>query len=252
MRYLVLSDIHANLTALEAVIEDAANVHYDAVISLGDVVGYGNRPEECVQLLKELRPVVTLLGNHDALLLEQSGRPDRAGNGNGIVEQVIRRHRSLLSDDSLQFMRRFQPGFAGGNWQAVHGALREPWEYIDTLAAAQANAPWLSRDVCLFGHTHVPTVYASMKVDGEDMWRTVPLRSERCGYRIAPRVRAFFNPGSVGQPRDGSPLASYGIFDNDQRTVEIRRVPWDVAAVQQLMEREGYPEVLIDRLEHGY
>src|SRR5690625_7210922 len=99
MRYLVLSDIHANLTALEAVIEDAANVHYDAVISLGDVVGYGNRPEECVQLLKELRPVVTLLGNHDELLPEPSGRPDGAGKGNGHVEPDNSRRHSQQTNE---------------------------------------------------------------------------------------------------------------------------------------------------------
>lgn len=252
MRYLVLSDIHANLGAFEAVLEDAEQVHYDAAIFLGDIVGYGNRPEQCLKLLRELRPVVSLLGNHDALLLEQPDSPAETRRVDSVVEQVIRRHRQEVSAESLSFMRALQPSFEGVNWQAVHGGLREQWEYIDTLNAAQANAPWLTRDICLFGHTHVPTVYAALTLDGEDMWRTVPLRSERCGYRMAPQVRAFFNPGSVGQPRDGMPLASYGILDNDQRVVEVRRVPYDVAAVQKSMEADDYPPVLIDRLEHGH
>lgn len=252
MRYLVLSDIHANLAAFEAVLEDAQNVHYDAVIFLGDAVGYGNRPEECLRLLRELRPVVSLIGNHDALLLQQLDSPAETRRIDSVVEQVIRWHRDRLSADSIRFLNSFTPSFEGVNWQAVHGGLREPWEYIDTLNSAQANAPWLTRDICLFGHTHMPTVYAALNLDGEDIWRTVPLRSERCGYRIAPLVRAFFNPGSVGQPRDGMPLASYGIFDNDQRVVEVRRVRYDVAAVQKSMEDDGYPPVLIQRLEHGH
>ncbi len=252
MRYLVLSDIHANLAAFEAVLEDAQNVHYDAVIFLGDIVGYGNRPEECLSLLRELRPVVSLLGNHDALLLQQIDSPAETRRIDSVVEQVIRWHRDRISAESVRFLNSFRPSFEGVNWQAVHGGLREPWEYIDTLNSAQANAPWLTRDICLFGHTHMPTVYAALNFDGEDIWRTVPLRSERCGYRIAPLVRAFFNPGSVGQPRDGMPLASYGIFDNDQRVVEVRRVPYDVAAVQKSMEDDGYPPVLIQRLEHGH
>lgn len=252
MRYLVLSDIHANLSAFEAVLEDAEEVHYDAVIFLGDIVGYGNRPEECLQLLRELRPVVSLLGNHDALLLDQLDNPLESRRVDSVVEQVIRRHREQVSEQSLSFIRSLKPAFEGVNWQAVHGGLRERWEYIDSLNAAQANAPWLTRDVCLFGHTHVPTVYAAVSLDGEDLWRTVPLRNERCGYRMAPLVRAFFNPGSVGQPRDGLPLASYGIFDNDQRVVEVRRVRYNVAAVQRSMEQDGYPPVLIDRLEHGH
>ncbi len=252
MRYLVLSDIHANLGAFEAVLEAATSEHYDAVIFLGDVVGYGNRPEECVQLLKSLRPVVGLLGNHDALLLDSDGAGQELKRVDSIVERVLKRHRSELSQDSLRYLASLKDSFEGVKWQAVHGGLREQWEYLDTLNQAQANAAWLTRDVCLFGHTHIPTVYAALHVQEGEMWRTVPLRSQRCGYRLAPRVRAFFNPGSVGQPRDGSPLASYGLFDTDQRVVEIRRVNYDVAGVQGQMLADDYPPALIERLAHGY
>lgn len=252
MRYLVLSDIHANLTAFEAVLESAARQHYDAVIFLGDVVGYGNRAEECVQLLKSLRPVVKLLGNHDSLLLEPASAGQEHHKVDGIVEQVLKRHQADLSPASLDYLRGFSQSFEGVHYQAVHGGLREQWEYIDTLLQAQANSPWLTRDVCLFGHTHVPTVYAALQTDEEELWRTVPLRAESCGYRLAPLVRAFFNPGSVGQPRDGNPHASYGLFDTDQRTVEIRRVHYDVESVQASMQADDYPQPLIERLAHGY
>lgn len=252
MRYLVLSDIHANFTAFEAVVEAAASQHYDAVIFLGDVVGYGNRAEESVQLLMSLRPVVALMGNHDALMLGHSSAGEELRRVDGIVERVLKRHRADLSPASLKFISSFSPSFEGVTWQAVHGGLREPWEYIDTILQAQLNAPWLTRDVCLFGHTHVPTVYAALKVGDEELWRSVPLKTEHGGYRLAPRVRAFFNPGSVGQPRDSMPLASYGIFDTDQRTVEVRRVRYDIAAVQASMRADDYPEPLVERLSHGY
>lgn len=253
MRYLVLSDIHANFTAFEAVVEAAATQHYDAVIFLGDVVGYGNRAEESVQLLMSLRPVVSLMGNHDALLLDHASAGDELRRVDGIVERVLKRHRADLSPASLRYLSSFRRSFEGVRWQAVHGALREPWEYIDTLLQAQSNSKWLTRDVCLFGHTHVPTVYAALKLgDDEEIWRSVPLKTKHGGYRLAPQVRAFFNPGSVGQPRDSIPLASYGIFDTDQRTVEVRRVEYDVASVQASMRADGYPEPLIDRLAHGY
>lgn len=252
MRYMVLSDIHANLEAFRAVLEDADSQHYDAVIFLGDVVGYGHEAEACVQLLMSLRPVVSLMGNHDAMLLEEGVSASELRRVDGIVERVLRRHRQELSQSSVNWLRTLTPSFEGVSWQAVHGGLRERWEYLDTLMQAQANSQWMTRDVCLFGHTHIPVVYAGLKPEGEELWRHVPLRAERCGYRLAPNVRAFFNPGSVGQPRDGSPLASYGIFDTDQRTVEVKRVAYDVSSVQQAMLELDYPVPLVDRLAHGY
>lgn len=252
MRYLVLSDIHANLPAFEAVMESAASQHYDAVIFLGDVVGYGNRAEECVQLLMSLRPVVTLMGNHDALLLEHSSAGQEVRRVDGIVDRILKRHRTDLSPASLRYLRSFSESFEGVSYQAVHGGLREQWEYIDTLQQAQANAPWLKRHVCLFGHTHIPTVYAALQTGNEELWRSVPLLTASCGYRMAPTVRAFFNPGSVGQPRDGNPHASYGLFDTDQRTVEVRRVPYDISSTQDSMRADDYPEPLAERLAYGY
>src|SRR5690554_3757701 len=123
MRYLVLSDIHANFTAFEAVMESAASQYYDAVIFLGDVVGYGNRAEECVQLLMSLRPVVALMGNHDALMLGHASAGQELRRVDGIVERVLTRHRNDLSPSSLKFMSTFRPSFEGVTWQAVHGAL---------------------------------------------------------------------------------------------------------------------------------
>lgn len=252
MRYLVLSDIHANLTALEAVLELAGDHGYDAVLFLGDVVGYGNRAEESVQLLKSLRPVLCLQGNHDALLLAHAAGSRPAGRPTGIVETVIKRHAAELSNDSLEFLRGFQPAFVGQHWQAVHGGLRSRWEYINSLNSAQANEPFLERDLCLTGHTHVPVVYASVSSDAGTLWRTVRFQqADPVEYRVPPRARVFFNPGSVGQPRDGNPLASFGFFDTDLSALEVHRVVYDVAAVQASLQADDYPAVLAARLADG-
>ncbi len=252
MRYLVLSDIHANIVAFESVVEAAGKQSWDAVIFLGDLAGYGNALNECVELLSSLRPVVRLLGNHDALLLDSS--PDSGSEHrrvDSIVDRVIRRHREQLTPASLKYIASFSDDFIGQEWQAVHGGLRRQWEYIDSLAQARLNAPELTRGICLFGHTHVPAGYAALMTGEGEMWRIVPLREGRLSYRLAPSVRAFFNPGSVGQPRDGVPLASYGIFDTDQRRIEVHRVAYDIGSVQQSMRADGYPEALIERLASG-
>src|SRR5690625_3913934 len=210
MRYLVLSDIHANLEAFTAVLDDARSAGWDAVAFLGDAVGYGSRPEECLQLLKELRPVVSLLGNHDQLLHGMERAHPEKGRISSTVKSVLERHLTELSDGSRDFLGGFTPAFTGRTWQAVHGALRTPWEYMDTLAAARENAPFLKRPVCLFGHTHVPAIHASVEHEGRTLWRSVQLTGGRGSYRLAPGVTAFLNPGSVGQPRDGHPEAAYG------------------------------------------
>lgn len=252
MRYLVLSDVHANLLAFEAVVGAAERRDYDAVIFLGDIAGYGNRIEGCVQLLRSLRPVVTVLGNHDALLLEAAEARAESHRMDSMVERVISRHRAEISPESLAYIRSFSDSFVGQEWQAVHGGLRRPWEYIDSIFQAQANAPYLARPLCLFGHTHVPMVYAALATPDGELWRTVPLRGEECRYRLPPQVRAFFNPGSVGQPRDGVPLASFGIFDADRRVFELYRVAYDVERVKVEMRAEGYPEILAERLASGH
>ena len=252
MRYLVLSDIHANLEALKAVLADAQRSRWDAVVFLGDAVGYGSRPEECLQLLKSLKPVVCLLGNHDTMLLGLGRDHPETTRVDGLVHGALRRHRAELSADSLDFLGTFTPSFTARSWQAVHGALRTPWEYMDTLAAARENAPWLRRPLCLFGHTHVPAIYAAVEHDGETLWRSVQLEEGRGSYRLAPDVSAFFNPGSVGQPRDGFPAASYGLFDTDSRRLEVRRVTYDTELARSDMLDRGYAPVLADRLVDGH
>jgi diadenosine tetraphosphatase ApaH/serine/threonine PP2A family protein phosphatase len=135
------------------------------------------------------------------------------------------------------------------SWEVTHGALRSQWEYLTTLQNAQANMPLMKTDLCFVGHTHVPKVYAH--IPEGDNWRTVSFRGEHSTYRIPPKARIIFNPGSVGQPRDGIPLASYATFDEDHRVIELFRVPYDVTGMQRSVREQGYPEALAARLSVG-
>lgn len=251
MRYLVLSDIHANQIAFEAVLRHAGRQRWDKVLFLGDVVGYYPEPEAATRTLRELAPEA-VLGNHDALLLDLFHNPHMLSPYSGsLVHEVIDRHLQCLSGESLAFLQSFQPRLSRDGWEAVHGALRDPWEYLAGLPSAQANLPLLSTDLCLVGHTHVPVIFACVQAEKGDLWRTVSFRGERAVYRLPPKAKVFFNPGSVGQPRDGVPLASYAIFDEELRMLELFRVPFDLLAVQRQVRERSYPEALAVRLEVG-
>ena len=252
MRYLVLSDIHANDVALEAVLRHGESARWDRVIFLGDVVGYYPEVERTTTLLRDLEPEVAILGNHDALLLSLLDAPlGRGSREGGLVADIVAKHKQALSPENVAFIRGFQKRVLRENWEATHGALREPWEYLSSLNAAQANFPFLERDLCLVGHTHIPVAYAGAGAPGHEVWRALPFRGERAVYRLPPKARVFFNPGSVGQPRDGVPLASYAVFDEEARVLELYRVAFDIERVQQAVRSHGYPEALATRLSAG-
>lgn len=251
MRHLLLSDIHGNAVALDAVLRDSRRRGWDRAIFLGDLVGYYTEPEEATRLLMSLEPRVCLLGNHDQTLLEMIDGRQLSGSEKQLVIEVIGRHAQALSSESIEFIRSFTEAAEGDSWQAVHGALRQRWGYVDRLQAAQENLPLLDRPICFLGHTHVPRVFAAITVADDDMWRTVTFRNGKGSYRIPPRARAFVNPGSVGQPRDGLPLASYAVYDDESSTIEVFRVEFDLRSVQRAVKEHGYPEALATRLALG-
>ncbi len=251
MRYLVLSDVHANVRALDAVLRHADFRGYDATMFLGDAVGYYPNAGEVVARLRELDPVVRILGNHDAVLLDMADGRSSGHREDGVVTEVLGRHLKQLDGSDLAFLRTFAATASGNGWQATHGALRAPWEYLATLQSAQANLPLLEQRLCFVGHTHVPKIFASVETPAGALWRTVSFRQTRTMYRVPPRARLFVNPGSVGQPRDNIPLAAYALFDDGLGTFELFRVEFDVAAVQSDVRTAGYPEVLAARLAVG-
>jgi predicted phosphodiesterase len=240
MLTLVLSDIHANLTAMEAVITDAAK--FDRVFCLGDVVGYGPDPNECISLLLALPQLQVVMGNHDAALCGII----EVGNFNYDAQQALQVQASMLSAANLDWLELLDVEKDTSGLHMAHGSPRNPiWEYLLNNSVALENFSAFTSQVCLIGHTHVPSIFelkGTHKVrlllpEQGDLWHS--------------KKRFLLNPGSVGQPRDGNPKAAYVIFDDEDDTWQFRRVPYDVAAVQARMRVLGLPPRLIERLERG-
>lgn len=251
MRHLLLSDIHANFIALEAVLGHARRKRWDKVIFLGDAVGYYPQPNEVVDVLRDLAPDIGIVGNHEHSLFNHAFGQAPGYQEQDVVTEVILKHVAQISAPNLAYLKTLVQHVGRDGWEVAHGGLRSPWEYLTTLQHAQENAPYLTTDLCFVGHTHVPKVFACVCTPSGDLWRALPLRGDHTMYRIPPRARVIFNPGSVGQPRDGLPLASYAIFDEDHRVLEHFRVEYDVLRVQRQVREQNYPEKLAARLAVG-
>ena len=239
MRLAVLSDIHANLAALDAVFGDMPPV--DQIWALGDIVGYGPQPNEVIRRLQELG-VRAVTGNHDGAAI---GTVD-ASWFNPDAAAAIRWTTSVLDENAQAYLAALPQVRRDGELTAVHGSPREPiWEYITDPAIAAANLDAFETRQCLFGHTHLPVIY---RADGVHI-TVVPATV------TAPIVldahRALINPGSVGQPRDGNPDASYLVLDTDAGTAEFHRVRYEIALTQRLMREVGLPRWLVERLAMG-
>jgi predicted phosphodiesterase len=250
MRFLILSDVHANYLALDAVMVHANRKTWDKVVFLGDAVGYYTHPNQVLNTIRELEPEISILGNHEALLFKNlNPGTEITFKEDSVVTDVITRHAKEITPENLEYLKTFQNRVIRDSWEVTHGALRSQWEYLTTLQNAQANVPLMNTDLCFVGHTHVPRVFAHV-AEG-DIWRTVAFRGDGGTYRIPPKAKIIFNPGSVGQPRDGIPLASYAIFDEDLRVIELFRVEYDVLKMQRLVREMGYPDGLAARLPVG-
>lgn len=246
MRYLVISDIHANLTAFQAVLEDAGVLgrDYDFVWCLGDVVGYGPDPNECIELLRSM-PHLCLAGNHDWAAL---GRLD-IRTFNADARKAVGWTRETLTDENLAYLEALNTTFVLGDFTLAHGSPREPvWEYILDPLIAALNFPHFQTTYCLVGHTHTPVTFKLVGNKG-DCDPIAPVYGQQTHLD---GVRQIINPGSVGQPRDSDPRAAYAVLDTEAMTWEFRRIPYDYKVVQQRMRKVDMPERLIMRLEYGW
>jgi predicted phosphodiesterase len=238
MRLAVLSDIHANLTALDAVRADLPPV--DQVWVLGDTVGYGPRPNEVIAALQEMG-ARSVLGNHDGAAI---GTVD-PGDFNPDAHAAINWTAGVLDDNARAYLAALPEVRRDGDLTAVHGSPRDPiWEYIVSTAVAAANLDAFDTRWCLFGHTHYPVVF---HVTERGVEATVGVGGEE----VALEHRALVNPGSVGQPRDGNPAASYLVLDTDACRAAYRRVAYDIEATQRQMLELGLPTRLAERLSYG-
>ncbi len=243
MRIMVFSDVHGNLTALEAVLAHAGPV--DAYWCLGDLVGYGPDPEACVQRVRSLPNLVCLQGNHDAgvlgILDEEWFNPE--------ARYSLLWTRKQLSEESLAFLRELEPLQVLPEWDVtlVHGSLLLPLEeYLTTPERAQLSLERLTTSWGCFGHTHVASLFTW---NADDRVELLVPRGEEVAYPIAPRT--LVNPGSVGQPRDGDPRASYAIYDTETQIWTWYRVPYDITQVQRRIREAGLPLRHAMRLAYG-
>ncbi|HML39756.1 MAG TPA: metallophosphoesterase family protein [Bellilinea sp.] len=241
MAILVISDIHANLTALEAVLADAGEV--DAVWCLGDLVGYGPDPNACVERIRSLPNLICLMGNHDAAVLDQLDL--NAFNREAMAS--VTWTRSQISIENLAFLGRLKERKDFETVTLSHGSPRNPiWEYLLDLNTVEANFSYFSTPYCFVGHTHIPVQYIS-KTEEEITWSIPPI-----GQRIYLQERAILNPGSVGQPRDRDARAAYALFDPQRLTWEARRVVYDYRSVQTRIINAGLPQRHASRLAEGW
>jgi predicted phosphodiesterase len=252
MRVLIISDIHANLAALEAVLAHAVlsqNGHFDAVWCLGDLVGYGPNPNECVERIRNLPNLVCLMGNHDKAVLDESS----IEVFNADARAALYWTRSVASAEATAFLGALPEIAHVGDFTLVHGSPRQPiWEYILDRSVAQEVLTMGETPYCLVGHTHVPIIYGLTPPDDVCVVEAPDYMHPRKLQAKAQGERLILNPGSVGQPRDNNANAAYALLNTDTQEWEFCRVFYNVELTQNRMRTIGLPTRLITRLAYGW
>jgi diadenosine tetraphosphatase ApaH/serine/threonine PP2A family protein phosphatase len=242
MRYAIIADIHANLAAFTAVLEDIGQRGgVEEVWCLGDIVGYGPDPHQCIELLRQYNHVC-IAGNHDWAAIGKIDtsdfNPDAAAACHWTAQQLSQADKQYLENLPLVIERE--------DFTLAHGSPREPiWEYIMSTSIARQNFTFFKSKYCLIGHSHVPLVFKDE--DGSCSFNRL---SPNVGLALG-KSRLIINPGGVGQPRDGDPRASYAIYDSETKLIKLYRIPYDIAATQTKMMEQGLPIRLALRLNYG-
>lgn len=243
MRILVVSDIHANFAALEAVLNDAGRV--DKVWCLGDVVGYGPDPDECIERLRAY-DLVCLGGNHDFAAVGKLDVEDFSSDAQKAIVWTQRQ----LSPANRAWLETLSPAIILAEYGVtlVHGSPRDPlWEYVSMPDVARQCLTKMETQIGLFGHTHMPIIFRKPTfLTG--ISTEFPVVNEPLALNLD---RMLINPGSVGQPRDDDPRAAYAIVDLDAMTLTHHRVLYDVSATQGKMKQAKLPGGLVRRLRFG-
>ena len=239
MKYAIIADIHANLEALEVVLQDTKAQKCTHYACLGDVVGYNANPKECLDTIRGMgMPCVK--GNHDEMCSQ-----DTVLEGfNPHAAEAVTWTRQQLNEEDCQWLRELKYFRLVANFSIVHATLDGPqrWGYVFDRLAAAASFTYQNTTVCFFGHTHVPVAFIRDSVVRGGTYSK---------FRIEPGKKYFINVGSVGQPRDGNPKTSYVIYDLDDVSIEIRRLDYDIPKAQAKIRAAGLPERLAERLAHG-
>ncbi len=235
MKYAIFSDIHANLEALDVVLRDQKEQGCTHMACLGDIVGYGADPKECVDIVRAL-DIPTVKGNHD----EYAAIDGHLEGFNPHAAQAIEWTRKQLSEDDRKWLRELKYLRILHDFTIVHATLDGPqrWGYVFDKLAAAASFTYQRTDVCFIGHTHVPVAFIRDSVVRGGTYSK---------FKIDAGRKYFINVGSVGQSRDGVPKATYVIYDLDERTIELRRLDYDIAKAQAKIRAAGLPNRLSDR-----
>jgi diadenosine tetraphosphatase ApaH/serine/threonine PP2A family protein phosphatase len=242
MRLAIISDIHANLHAFTAALEEIERRAVDGIFALGDLVGYNAFPSEVLDLVLQ-KNIPSIMGNHDIVC---------CGLENPIWFNAAAREASLwtrkrLSDEKKNYLRSLpNEMMAHDGIYAVHGSPASRDDYLMDLMDALNNFQRLPNkkiSVCLYGHTHMPAIFSD-RGPSHDM-------SHAGKHMLNPRNRHFVNPGSVGQPRDGDPRASFGILDADEFSFELIRIKYDIDGAMKAVLKSGLPQFLAERLQVG-
>lgn len=245
MRVLVISDIHSNLNALDAVLQDAGD--FQAIWCLGDIVGYGPQPNECIERLRQF-DLVCLAGNHDLGVVGTLPLWDFSPDAQLAV--FYTRHTLSIENRAWLESLKSMTILADYYMTLVHGSPRDPMrEYLATPGIARHNFNLLETPICLNGHTHIPRVFRFPTPTVEPEIAMFSLHLDM-PLALTPD-RLLINPGSVGQPRDDDARAAYGVIDLDKLTFVQRRIRYDVAGTQKLMRAVELPDRLIRRLRFG-
>jgi predicted phosphodiesterase len=244
MRFLILSDIHANLEALEAVLDAAPPDGFDRLLVLGDLVGYGADPNAVVARIRSLRPAAVIRGNHDKVACGL----ESAENFNHHARRAAEWTAMTLAAEHRDYLYRLPAGpmLLEGDIEICHGAPFDEDAYIFDAGDALRALDEARRPLCFFGHTHIPVVFMQ---SGEMFDLLMPAPDDPISLR--PDWRYLVNPGSVGQPRDGDPRASFVIYDDERRELLMRRVAYPVEAAQAKIVDAGLPPNLSTRLAMG-
>lgn len=243
MKYGILGDIHANLSALEAVLARFDEEGVEVVVSVGDIVGYGAAPRECIELVRS-RDALVVKGNHDAACV---GELDILCF-NAYARDAVIWSKNVLRKEDKRWLASLPYTVDRGECSVAHGTYFKPeqFDYIQTPAEADPSLDALDSPVCFIGHSHVPVTLMRMR---DDPVRTAYTRDTEVD--LGESSRAIVNVGSVGQPRDEDPRAAYAVYDSDEARVWIRRVEYDVALEAERIREAGLPGVLADRLFLG-
>jgi len=236
-----LADIHSNLEALRCALDALKDV--SGFICPGDIVGYGPNPNECVEIVRNL-DCRTVAGNHDIASVNKLD----LSHFNGEAREVISWTSKLLTPDNRKFLESLPEYLETNDCEVVHGSLRDPiGEYIFSVQVGASTIELMKKKICFVGHLHISLVVVKEKGGKYDGWQL----SDGDVVDTKKFDKVIINVGGVGQPRDMDTRASFGIFDTDARTVEIRKVEYNIQAVQEKMRKAKLPEFLIERLKYG-